>query len=135
VTGGFGDGFGAAFCLGGAVLLWTAGFDILYALHDVRFDREQGLFSIPARFGIVPALVISAAFHAVTVALLAAAGFIADLGVIYFAGVGAITVILVAEHAIVTARDFSKVNLAFFTMNGVVSVGLMAALLLDVWIA
>ena len=135
VTGGFGDGFGAAFCLGGAVVLWTAGFDILYALNDLAFDRDQGLFSIPARFGIVRALVVSAAFHAIAVALLVAAGLVAELGVAYYAGVGAISVILLVEHAIVTAKDFSKVNLAFFTMNGVVSVGLMSALLLDVWIA
>jgi len=135
VTGGFGEDFWAAFCLGAAVVLWTAGFDILYALLDVDFDRAEGLFSIPSRWGVVPALSTSGGFHAGTVLLLVAAGLIASLGWIYFVGVAVVSAILLAEHVVVTARDLSKVNLAFFTMNGAVSIGLMAALLLDVWFA
>jgi 4-hydroxybenzoate polyprenyltransferase len=135
VAGGFGPGFVAALWLGFAVLLWTAGFDVLYALLDVEHDRSQGLHSIPSRLGVVPALVLSGVFHAATVFFLVLAGREADLGWIWTIGLIGVTVILIAEHAIVTADDLSKVNLAFFTMNGIVSVGLMAAFLFDVWLA
>jgi len=133
VKGGFGEGFPAVLLLGGAVVLWTAGFDVLYALLDVEADRRQGLFSLPARLGVVPALVLSALFHVGTAALLVVAGVLAGLSWVYFAGAALVTVILAAEHVVVKADDLSKVNVAFFTMNGAVSLALMAALLLDVW--
>ncbi|MEN8152105.1 MAG: UbiA-like polyprenyltransferase [Planctomycetota bacterium] len=135
VAGGFGDGFAAVLFLGFAVTLWTAGFDVLYALLDVEHDRSRGLHSIPSRLGVGPALLLSGLFHAGTVFLLVLAGRTADLGWIWWTGLAGVTGLLIAEHAMVKADDLSKVNLAFFTMNGAVSMGLMAAFLFDVWLA
>jgi 4-hydroxybenzoate polyprenyltransferase len=132
VVGGFGDGFTAALWLGIAVVLWTAGFDILYALLDVEYDREAGLHSLPVRLGVLPALVLSAVFHVGTVTLLVLAGRVAGLGWVYGIGTGIVALILIAEHAVVKPGDLSRLNLAFFTMNGAVSLVLMASLIVDV---
>lgn len=132
VKGGFGPGFPAAVCLGAAVLLWTAGFDVIYALLDLDHDRATGIFSLPARFGAGPALWLSAIFHVGTVALLVAAGIIAGLSFVWFAGVGLTVALLVYEHSIVRPSDLSRLNTAFFTLNGVVSLGLMCFLAADV---
>ena len=117
--------------LGLAVLLWTAGFDIIYACQDFDFDRNHRLHSIPAKFGIRPALWISSVLHVVMVAVLIGVALLADLGVIYLVGVGVVIIILVYEHAIVKPNDLSRVNLAFFTLNGVVSLVLMALSVVD----
>jgi 4-hydroxybenzoate polyprenyltransferase len=105
-----------------AVTLWTAGFDIIYACQDYEFDREAGLCSYPRRFGIAGALWISRAFHAGMVACLLAlaAGF--RLGMLSLAGVAVIAALLVFEHRLVKPDDLSRVNAAFFTVNGYVSV-------------
>jgi 4-hydroxybenzoate polyprenyltransferase len=132
VTGGFGEGFAAALWLGVGVVLWTAGFDILYALLDVEYDRRAGLHSLPVKIGVVPALILSAAFHAGTVTFLFLAGRVAGLSWVYGIGTGIVALILVAEHAVVKPGDLSKLNLAFFTMNGAVSLVLMASLIGDV---
>ena len=117
--------------LGLAVLLWTAGFDIIYACQDFDFDRNHRLHSIPAKFGIRPALWISSVLHVVMVAVLIGVTLLTDLGVIYLVGVGVVIIILVYEHAIVKPNDLSRVNLAFFTLNGVVSLVLMALSVVD----
>ena len=117
--------------LGLAVLLWTAGFDIIYACQDFDFDRNHRLHSIPAKFGIRPALWISSVLHVVMVAVLIGVALLADLGVIYLVGVGVVIIILIYEHAIVKPNDLSRVNLAFFTLNGVVSLVLMALSVVD----
>jgi 4-hydroxybenzoate polyprenyltransferase len=135
VAGRFGEGFLAAFWLGAGVVLWTAGFDVIYALLDVEFDRKSGIYSLPAKLGAAPALAISIAFHVGTVALFVLAGLDARLGAFYYAGVGAVTALLVYEHSIVRPSDLSRVNLAFFTLNGSVSLVLMAALAADVLVA
>lgn len=116
-----------------AVLTWVAGFDVIYACQDVDFDRGLGLRSIPARFGIAGALWISAALHVATAALLFAVGYEARLGVFWWIGWAASVALLVYEHAIVSPRDLSRVNAAFFTVNGLLS--LMLALLTgaDLW--
>ncbi len=132
VKGEFGPGALSAVLLGVAVVLWTAGFDIIYALLDVEFDRRRGLFSLPARLGPRGALVISAALHAGAVAGLALAALPAHLGAIWLGGVAAAAALLVYEHAIVRPGDLSRVNTASFTLNGVMSVLLLAALLGDV---
>ena len=120
--------------LGLAVLLWTAGFDIIYACQDFDFDRKHRLHSIPAKFGIRPALWISSVLHVVMVALLIGVTLLTDLGIIYLVGVGIVIVILIYEHAIVKPNDLSRVNLAFFTLNGMVSLVLMALSVVDmVW--
>ena len=121
--------------LGLAVMFWTAGFDIIYACQDLDFDRRQGLYSIPAQFGIYSALWISTALHAITVILLVVIWYISPLGLIYLVGVGLVSVILIYEHAIVKPHDLSRVNLAFFTLNGAVSLILMFLAVADVLMA
>jgi 4-hydroxybenzoate polyprenyltransferase len=108
--------------LGVAGMFWVAGFDIIYATADVAVDREQGLHSIPARFGIAIALWVSRAFHATTTVLLTVAGLVAGAGPLYFAGVAAAAALLAYEHSLVSPRDLSRLNAAFFTMNGVIAV-------------
>jgi 4-hydroxybenzoate polyprenyltransferase len=117
--------------LGLVVLLWTAGFDIIYACQDFDFDRRLGLHSLPARFGIRRALWVSSALHLVMVALLIGVTLLTDLGALYLIGVGVVTIILVYEHAIVKPNDLSRVNLAFFTLNGMVSLVLMVLSIAD----
>jgi 4-hydroxybenzoate polyprenyltransferase len=118
--------------LGAAVMFWVAGFDIIYSCQDVEFDRRTGLHSIPARFGIGPALRVAAAFHAVTVLLLLALPACAPLGRIYLAGVIATAALLLHEHRLVRPDDLSRVNRAFFTVNGVVGFVILAATIADI---
>ncbi len=114
------------------VLLWTAGFDIIYACQDVNFDRKHGLHSIPARIGIRWALWISSALHVVAVVLLFVIPLLAELGLFYYIGVGIVVLIFIYEHAIVKPNDLSRVNLAFFTLNGMISLVLMALSIADI---
>ena len=122
----------SALLLGAAVTLWIAGFDIIYACQDIAADHRSGLLSIPARLGPGRALAITRAAHAVVVILLVLVGITGQLGWLYYAGVGAVAVLLVAENHSVKPDDFSKVNLAFFTINGMVSVLLGACAIADV---
>ncbi len=131
VRGEFGPDALAPWLLGGAVVLWTAGFDVIYALLDLEFDRQRKLFSVPARLGPARALVVSALFHVVTVGLLVVVGLVASLGIVWYAGVVLVAGIMFYEHWIVRPNDLSRVNMAFFTLNGFVSVLLMAAMLVD----
>ncbi len=108
--------------LGFAVLLWVAGFDIIYACQDVDFDRAEPLYSIPKRFGIAQALWISAVLHAGMVILLAALFRHMALGVLSLAGLAAVTVLLAYEHSLVRPSDLSRVDAAFFTVNGWISI-------------
>ncbi|MCZ6635425.1 MAG: putative 4-hydroxybenzoate polyprenyltransferase [bacterium] len=107
--------------LGGAVLTWVAGFDIIYSCQDVGFDQESGLYSLPQRFGVRGALWISRGLYVVSFGLFSWAGTAFGMGAIYFAGVFVIGGFLVYEHLIVKANDLSRVNVAFMTMNGLVS--------------
>ncbi|HEY0008066.1 MAG TPA: UbiA-like polyprenyltransferase [Tepidisphaeraceae bacterium] len=121
--------------MAGAVLLWTAGFDILYACQDYDVDRASGLFSVPSRFGIARALWIARGTHVVCVALLIALGFASPLlGSIYFVGVAIAAALLIAEHSVVKPNDLSKLNLAFFTFNGIISLTVGALGLIDVFL-
>ena len=120
--------------LASAVLLWTAGFDIIYACQDVSFDRERGLRSIPARFGIARALRISTLLHAGMVAVLVAMAAAAGLGVIFYGGLVIAAATLWHEHRLVRADDLSRVNMAFFTLNGWISVVLFLATALDLFV-
>jgi 4-hydroxybenzoate polyprenyltransferase len=115
-----------------AVASWIGGFDILYAIADADFDRKAGLFSIPARFGIKGALVISAGLHLVTAVALLALASAAGLGVPYLLGVSAVVGLLAWEHAIVRPGDLSRLDMAFFNLNGYVSVVFLVATLADV---
>jgi len=105
-----------------AVTLWTAGFDIIYSCQDYEFDKEAGLFSLPRRFGIAGALWISRALHAITLVCLLALRRAFGLGDIALVGNAAVLLLLVWEQGLVKADDLSRVDVAFFTMNGYVSV-------------
>lgn len=124
-----------AVLLTGVVLFWIAGFDIIYACQDVEVDRREGLFSIPARFGVARSLVISRICHGLAMALLVWVGHEAGLGWLFWPSVGATAVLLVVEQSMVRADDLSKVNLAFFTMNGCVSLLLGAGTICDILFA
>lgn len=114
------------------VLLWVAGFDVLYALQDVDFDRGRGLFSIPARFGVVGSLGISAAFHAVMLGVLALLpSLYPGLGAGFWTGWTGCLLLLAWQHWVVRPRDLSRLNAAFFTANGILSVWLFAATAFD----
>jgi 4-hydroxybenzoate polyprenyltransferase len=115
----------------GAAALWIAGFDIIYACQDIEIDRRDGLHSLPARIGPARALLLARLFHLLTVVLLVALARTAGLGWIYLLGVTMVAVLLAVENSLVKSDDFSRVNLAFFTVNGVVSVVLCALTLTD----
>jgi len=107
------------------VMLWTAGFDVLYACQDYEFDRREGLYSIPATFGIARSLWISRALHAGAFAALVALYFLTNLGTLAIAGVIATGALLIYQHTLVRAGDLSRLNAAFFTTNAFVSVILL----------
>jgi 4-hydroxybenzoate polyprenyltransferase len=114
-----------------AVGTWVAGFDILYSLQDESFDRDAGLFSIPSRLGTVGALWVSGLLHVVTVACLVGVGMVLARGAAFYAGAGLIAVILAYEHSLVKPGDLSKIDKAFFDLNGYVSVGFLACVVVD----
>lgn len=114
-----------------AVGSWVAGFDVLYALQDEHFDRQAGLFSIPARLGTVGALWVSGLLHVITVACLVGAGLALGRGAAYYVGCAIVAAILAYEHAIVRPSDLSKLDKAFFDLNGYVSVAFFACVLAD----
>jgi 4-hydroxybenzoate polyprenyltransferase len=118
--------------LGLAVLLWVAGFDIIYSCQDVEFDRTERLYSIPKHFGIAGALWISGMLHACMVILLGLVFWKAGLGLFSLAGLGLVTILLVYEHSLVRPGDLSRVNAAFFTINGWISVLLFVVAGVDI---
>jgi 4-hydroxybenzoate polyprenyltransferase len=122
ITGQWSNPWWMLIALAIAVATWVGGFDILYALQDVSFDRENGLYSVPSTFGEANALGIARALHFTTVAALAIGGLGAGAGVVYFVGVLVAGVLLLYEHSLVRADDFSRLDAAFFTMNGVISI-------------
>lgn len=113
-----------ALWLAGAVLCWVAGFDIIYALQDIAFDRAEGLHSLPSRWGPARALLFSRFLHVVSLACLVMFGVAAGLGVAYYIGCVVAAGLLAYEHSIVSPTDFSRVDAAFFTANGLMSIGL-----------
>lgn len=121
-----------AAALAGAVLLWVAGFDVIYACQDIAIDRRERLLSLPAGVGPGKALWIARGCHVLCVLLLALLALTPELGVIYLAGVALAAALLVWEHAVVRPGDFSRVNLAFFTLNGCVSIVMAIAGIADI---
>lgn len=117
--------------LGFAVLFWVAGFDIFYALQDYEYDREKGLFSVPSRFGIDRSFLIVRVFHVLMVALLLLLLFSKGLGFIYLLGVMVVAALLVYEHMLVRPDDLSRLDAAFFNMNGYISVTIFCFTLVD----
>lgn len=122
ITGHWSNPWWMLIALAIAVATWVGGFDILYALPDVSFDRENGLYSVPSTFGEANALGIARVLHSTTVAALAISGLGAGAGVLYFAGVLVAGALLLYEHSLVKPNDFSRLDAAFFTMNGVISI-------------
>jgi len=119
------------FLLGGAVALWIAGFDIIYATMDLEVDRRQGLHSIPRRFGVAAALLTTRIFHAGSVALLVWLGMALSLGPFYWLGLAVVAGLLAYENSIVSADDLSRVDMAFLQMNGVIAIVFLAGVLAD----
>ena len=117
-----------------AVLLWVSGFDIIYACQDVEFDRRIGLRSIPGALGVRGALRLAAVCHALMIVPLVVLGLVYPLGLIYFLGLAAVAGLLVYEHALVRPDDLTRVNVAFFQVNIVISLGLLAVTILDLLI-
>ncbi|MDX6452795.1 MAG: 4-hydroxybenzoate polyprenyltransferase [Gaiellaceae bacterium] len=121
-----------AWALGAAVAAWVSGFDLFYALFDADVDREQGLHSWVTRFGERGAFTGARSLHLATIALLAAAGIGLDVGVLYWLGVLIVASLLLYEHTLVRPGDLRRLDAAFFTMNGVISVAFFAFVLADV---
>ena len=112
-----------------ALTVWIAGFDLIYACQDVAVDRAQGLHSVPARFGIAAALRAAQVCHVLTVAAFVALGWVAGLGAIYWVGVVAVAALFVYEHSLVSPTDLSRLDMAFFNVNGYIALILLAAVL------
>lgn len=118
--------------LGGAVLFWVSGFDILYACQDADFDRKAGLHSVPAKFGVQRSLRMAAACHTIAFTFLVLLGFASPpLGWVYAVGLAFVGLLLVVEHRLVSPTDLTRVNAAFFQVNAVISVGLLATVLVQ----
>lgn len=116
-----------------ALTVWIAGFDIIYACQDVAFDRARGLHSVPARFGIRTALRVARANHALTAVALATLGWVAGLGPVYWVGWLAVIGLLAWEHTLVSADDLSRIDVAFFNVNGYIAVIVLLAVLGGLW--
>jgi 4-hydroxybenzoate polyprenyltransferase len=110
------------FLIGAAVILWVSGFDILYAIQDIDFDRQHRLFSVPVRFGVKRSLELTSLFHIASIVILTWLGINLSLGLFYFAGLVVTSILLGYENSLIKPDDLSKLNQAFFTMNGVISV-------------
>jgi 4-hydroxybenzoate polyprenyltransferase len=117
------------------IVTWLLGFDVLYSLQDEGFDREHGLRSIPARFGTVGALVISAASHVVTAGAFVATGILLGRGALYFLGVALASALLLYEHLLIGKGNLAKIDKAFFDANAWVSVAFFACTLADALLA
>lgn len=120
--------------LASAVMFWVAGFDILYSIQDIEFDRRMKLHAIPARFGLRKALQFSIFSHLACVVFFVLVGVAGSLGLLYFAGVLLCAILLLYEHRLVTPQDTSRINTAFFTVNGIVSIALMVLTICDVYL-
>ena len=116
-----------------AVVFWLAGFDVLYALQDLDFDQSRGLYSIPARFGVKRALFLSRGFHLITWSLLLVTALVFRLGALYYIGLLLVAALLVHEHRLVKEDDLSKLNMAFFNMNGYISIAVFLFTTLDIF--
>jgi 4-hydroxybenzoate polyprenyltransferase len=121
VTGAWSDPWWMLVALAAAVATWVAGFDVLYALQDVAFDRSVRLHSVPASMGEARAVIVSRTFHGLTIAALVAAGVAANGGWLYAIGVVVAALLLAYEHSLVRADDLSRLDAAFFNMNGIIS--------------
>jgi 4-hydroxybenzoate polyprenyltransferase len=116
-----------------ALTVWIAGFDVIYACQDVAVDRAQGLHSVPARFGIPTALRLARLNHVITAGALAALGAMMGLGVVYWVGWVAVVALLIYEHSLVRPGDLSRLDMAFFNVNGYIAVIVLVAVVAGLW--
>ncbi|MEW5918260.1 MAG: UbiA-like polyprenyltransferase [Gemmatimonadota bacterium] len=131
VAGAWSDPWWLLIALTVAVMTWVGGFDILYSLQDIDFDRRHGLFSVPAALGVPRAIAVARVMHVITVVALIAAGLRGPVGLFYGIGVALVAMLLAFEHRLVKAHDLSRLDAAFFTMNGVISITLFVFVLID----
>lgn len=135
VTGSIGK---PSLWLAASVFCWVAGFDIIYSLQDIEHDKAEGLHSMPAKWGPARALVMSSFLHVLSVLFLVLFGWTAHLGLVFYLACAGALMMLEYEHSLVNPEDFSRVNAAFFTVNGLISIGLLAltavAIYFPVWI-
>ena len=117
-----------------AVTFWIGGFDLIYACQDTEFDRAEKLHSIPARFGNAVALRLAQVSHVITIGLLGAVGLLMQLGGVYWIGLAIVAALLIYEHSLVKPNDLSKVNLAFFNVNGYISITIFVATLVALYV-
>ena len=117
-----------------AVTFWIGGFDLIYACQDVEVDQRDGLHSIPADFSVDTSLLLARVCHALTVVLLASVGLTTGLGWPFWVGLAVIVAMLVYEHSLVSPQDLSRLDVAFFNMNGYISITVLAATLLALWV-
>jgi 4-hydroxybenzoate polyprenyltransferase len=127
-----GDISGWSFVIGLGVMLWTAGFDVIYACQDVGFDRDTGLKSIPVRFGVARALVLTKILHAASIVIFCIVGLGLGFGAVYYFGVFLAAALLAYENSLVKVDDLTKLGTAFFTMNGVISIVLFTTTAADI---
>jgi 4-hydroxybenzoate polyprenyltransferase len=113
------------------VIFWLAGFDVLYALQDIEFDRGFGLYSIPQSFGIKRSIYLARLFHAAAFALLVVSGFLFRLGGAYWLGIFIVAGLFLYEHSLIKENDLSKLDMAFFNMNGYISIVVFLSTLLN----
>ncbi|MFQ5964017.1 MAG: UbiA-like polyprenyltransferase [Candidatus Scalinduaceae bacterium] len=124
----------APFILALAVLLWTTGFDIIYSCQDLQHDIKTGLYSLPKKMGLENSLKLSSILHCLTVIVLIFFMQFTDLGFIYIAGVCFVGIMLFYEHSLIKPHDLSNINMAFFTVNGLISIILMIVTIVDIFI-
>ncbi|HEY4720344.1 MAG TPA: UbiA-like polyprenyltransferase, partial [Anaerolineae bacterium] len=117
-----------------AVTFWIGGFDLIYACQDTEFDRAERLHSVPARWGNAVALQLAGISHIITLGLLAAVGLIMNLGIIYWIGLVIVAALIAYEHSLVKPNDLSKVNVAFFNVNGYISITIFVAAFVAVYV-
>jgi 4-hydroxybenzoate polyprenyltransferase len=123
-----------AFILWFALTVWIAGFDLIYACQDVEVDRAQALHSVPARFGIPAALAAARVNHALTAMALAVLGWSTGLGLLYWLGWAAVVTLLIYEHSLVSPRDLSRLDIAFFNVNGYIALIVLASVVGGLWL-
>ncbi len=131
ITGRWSDPWWLLPALALAVTMWGAGFDVMYSLQDIAFDRDHGLFSLPATIGAAAAIRVARAMHVLTVLFLSVAGVGAGRSWLFGAGVATVLALLAYEHSLVSAEDQSRLDAAFFSMNGVISIAFFVFVLAD----
>lgn len=120
--------------LGLAMAFWVSGFDILYALQDLEFDRRFNVHSLPAKLGVEKSIKVARLFHALTFIFTVISGFLSDMWIVYYIGVAVLAIFLIYEHSLIKESDLSRINKAFFTVNGFISIIFFVFVILDIFL-